>query len=172
MKRGKQAPETPRAGQAVALPASEKHRDVLTIEEEALLLAIVYPSDGVAKVLEGVTWLEERCQQAWDVLRDQVARGSVNVSEVLSTLPEATQQWLMQLGVEQRTYNHPLPVLEGLADGIRRQALVVKMQDLKQEIDSMIEGRMPMDTEKVQTYHDLSKRLKGSRPSREAPLHG
>ena len=56
----------------------------------------------------------------------------------------------------------------------QRQRQIQVWQQLKLEIDSMIEGRIPSDAEKIRQYNDLSKELKGTKPSfaQEAPFHG
>ena len=80
------------------------------------------------------------------------------------------------LALEQRTYDHPVETLKEMLQAWQRQQEAAQMQEMKKEIDSMIEGRIPMDARKAQAYHDLSRRLKGSRPSiiisPEAPTHG
>jgi DNA primase len=157
---------------APAANAARKPGAVLSLEEEIFLLAIHYPTDEVYQALVELPWLDPRCAEAWHALSPQIRRGAVNVSEVLGTLSEPAQQWLTQLALEQRTYPHPEAVLGGLVGALHRQREGVELQQLKQDIDRMIEGKTPMDTRKIQTYNDLSRRLKGSRPSREAPLHG
>ena len=50
----------------------------------------------------------------------------------------------------------------------RQQTQTQEWQTLKLEIDSMIEGRIPTDPQKIQQYHELSRHLKGSKPSLNA----
>jgi DNA primase len=173
MKRAKADNEStsiPTKAATVSVPA--KMGAVLPLEEEILLLALLYPTDAVYQMLVELPWQDERCRETWMAVCDQVRRGIVNVSEVLAGLPEMTQQWLTQLALQQRIYPHPEIVLAGFIEALHRQREGQQMQYLKAEIDRMIEGKTPMDTRKIQEYNDLSRRLKGSRPSREAPLHG
>jgi len=159
-----------KAAPAVAPVAREK--EILDTEEEMLLLAILYPSEPIARLLAPVEWKSANCAAAWDVIKGDVSRGAVNVSERLGMLSDDEARWLTQLALRERNYPDPAGMLDRLLAGLQRQHEAVQLQMLKQDIDAMIEGRKPMDAQKVQFYNDLSKRLKGSRPATEAPLHG
>lgn len=175
MKRLKVSGEEKKSAKVAELPA--KPNPVLSLEEEMILAAMLYPSHPVKEALEAVEWQEERCRQAWKGLRTSVADGTLQLSEVLGRMDETIQSWLTHLGLQQRQYAQPLSVVENLVVAWRRRQESVALASLKQEIDSMIDGRQPMDSKKVQTYNDLSRKLKGSSSTqdvrvREAPFHG
>jgi DNA primase len=149
---------------------------LLSIEEEMILVLLRHPSEAAQEVLEGVDWADRRCGEVWRVARTKLTGGTLLIAEVLQALSEEVQEWLTPLVLQERQYAQPHVMLEELSAAWRRQKEAGAWQDLKQEIDSMIEGRIPLDAQKVQQYNDLSKRLKGSKPDanilREAPLHG
>jgi len=163
------------AGQAV-LPKKPTPTTLLSIEEEILLLLLNHPSEEAERVAQTVAWLDKRCAETWKKIRTKLASGTLHVSEVLPLLSEETQEWLTPLAMQERAYAHPLALLEDLVGAWQRQAQAQEWQGLKGQIDSMIEGRIPLDPQKVKQYNDLSKRLKGSKPElnnlREAPFHG
>ncbi len=164
---------------ATPLPAGEKKpvlSGLVSIEEEMILLLLQHPSEQAKEVLEGLEWADRRCAEVWRVARTKWTGGALPIAEVLQGLSEEIQEWLTPLVLQERRYTHPHVMLGELSEAWRRQKEAGAWQDLKQEIDSMIEGRIPLDAQKVQRYNDLSKRLKGSKPDlntlREAPLHG
>ncbi len=137
-------------------------KTVLSIEEEILLLAISYPSEGVAQRVSGVDWREPNCRMAWGWLGAHVATGLVRLSELLSPRPEEEQAWLSALALENRHYAKPEETLEALLNAWSRQSEALQLSGLKKDIDAMITGQRPMDDGVVRLYNDLSKRLKGS----------
>jgi len=56
-------------------------------------------------------------------------------------------------------------VLRDFMVSAHRQKQTSDWMALKVEIDSMIEGRIPTDAQKIEQYHELSRQLKGSKPS-------
>ncbi len=144
-------------------PGAKAASALLSMEGEMLLLALLYPSAEVARALHGLEWHDTLCQQAWMALEEHVEEGSVNLPTLLPALPEDVQQWVTELALQQRKYSNPMGTLDELRASWKRQEETASFKDLKGEIDSMIEGRVPMDPEKIQVYNDLSRRLKGSR---------
>ncbi len=158
---------TPEDRAAIQRPVSEKKpvgTGLLSIEEEMILLALHYPSESLARILEAVAWEDKRCQEVWQAARTKLSGGTLQVSEVLSVVSEETQEWLTPLVLQQRETPHPAALLDDLVSAWQRQKEGHRWQELKGEIDSMIEGRIPLDAQKVQMYNDLSRRLKGSKP--------
>lgn len=144
-----------------------------TIEEELLLIAVLYPSEDVIHALNAVAWRDPRCAEVWQTARTSLSSGTFNVAEVMDRLSSECRDWAAALAMEERSYARPLQTLEELLDGWHRQQESRDWMQLKSEIDSMIEGKIPVDPAKIQRYHDLSKKLKGSKPSySEASLHG
>jgi DNA primase len=155
-----------------ALPPEGPSKAIRTLEEEMILLSMLFPSEWVARTLDTIAWREPASQEIWTLLRDQVAQGKQEVGEFLPKLSEPAQQRITRLAVEDRRYPDPARKLLEMVEGWQRQADAERLQTLKHEIDLMIEGQILSDPKKIQTYNDLSRRLKGSRTSREAPLHG
>ncbi len=145
-----------------AKPVDAPKTTLQSIEEEILILALLYPSAQAAERIDALLWKDARCQQAWDVLKTQVDAGAVKLTELLPSLSEDLQGWLMALALQQRSYTKPLENLQAYIDAYERQDVAIALQHMKADIDSMLEGRIPMDAQKVQIYHDLSRRLKGS----------
>jgi DNA primase len=176
MKRMKMAPDERPASTQTVLEKQAVSSSLLSIEEEMILLALHHPSEELGRALERVEWQDKRCFAVWRAARTKLASGTLQIGEVLSAVPEEVREWLTPLALQERQYAQPKMMLEDLAAAWRRQKDSQEWQELKGEIDSMIEGRIPLDAAKVQTYNDLSKRLKGSKPDvnnlREAPLHG
>jgi hypothetical protein len=158
------------------LPKKPATSGLLSIEEEMIVLALQHPSEEMGRMLDAIPLQEGRCRAVWQVMRTKLPGGTLYASEVLSGLPEDVRDWLTPLAIQERRYAQPLGMLADLAAAWQRQKDVLEWQALKAEIDSMIEGRIPLDAHKVQIYNDLSKRLKGSKSEltnlREAPLHG
>src|SRR6185312_4720574 len=53
---------------------------VLGVEEEMLLLALLYPSESVAAMLDAIVWQDPRCRQTWPALRTQVAQATLHLA--------------------------------------------------------------------------------------------
>ncbi len=159
---------------ATVVPFPPERRGVLlSLEEEILLLALLYPSEAVAENLETLAWRDARCAEVWKAIAGPVSDGAVRLGDVLPKLSESTQAWLTPLALQQRSYGAPLDRLYEFLESWRRQQASNELRDLQSEIDSMIEGRIPMDSRKIQNYNELSRRLKGSKIlPREAPFHG
>jgi DNA primase len=155
--------DQPRGTEIAAKTGVKPASTLLSLEEEMLLLALLHPSEEMATSLDSVSWTDERCKQIWSEVNSDVARATVQVSALLPTLPEDAQQWLTHLTMQPRQYPHPQDTLKELMMGWNRQQESNSLKMMKAEIDSMIEGKSPMDPHKVQAYNDLSKRLKGSR---------
>jgi DNA primase len=176
MKRLKLAPEDRYPSAQTELPKKPAPSSLLSIEEEMVLLLLHHPSEEAERLLQPVVWRDKRCAETWGVVRTKLASGALQVSEVLPLLSEDAQEWLTPLALQERSYPHPITLLEELAGSWQRQAQAQEWQGLKSDIDSMIDGRVPMDPGKIKQYNDLSKRLKGSKPElnnfREAPVHG
>jgi DNA primase len=149
---------SPAAAAPVATPST-----ILSLEEEMLLTAVLYPSGAVAAQLDGVQWTDGKCREAWDVLQPSILQGGVVLSEVLPQLSEQTQQWLLPLSLKQREYPRPEEMLGEMVAAWRKRQETLELGDLKKDIDRMIEGSIPLDAQKVQIYNDLTKRLKGSK---------
>jgi DNA primase len=149
---------------------AEKPSVLQSLEEEILLLALLYPSIDVANALDGFTWRDPRCEKAWDVLGTQVAQGALHLAEALSQLSPDLQDWLTPLAMEERTYRDPGEMLQRFIESWQRQGEALELNRLRMEVNSMIEGRIPMDAAKVEVFKDLSRRLKGS--PKEASIHG
>lgn len=150
-------------GLADSKASAAKSASFLSLEEEILLAAILYPSDEMRVLLDRFVWQDRRCRSAWAALRTQVAQGALHLSDAMSSLPEAEGEWLTRLALQTREYARPLDVLRELLDAWQRRQQAAQLKDLKAEIDRMIEGQMPVDSEKVRTYNDLSRTLKGSK---------
>jgi DNA primase len=176
MKRLKLAPEERTNPGQVVLPKKPVPTTLLSIEEEILLILLNYPSDAAEALIREIAWIDPRCAETWQVARTKLASGALHLSEVLPHLSEVTQEWLTPLALQERVHPHPMEILEDLVGAWKKQVESHEWQGLKGEIDSMIEGRIPLDPMKVKQYNDLSKRLKGSKPElnnlREAPFHG
>ena len=123
-----------------------------------------------------VAWIDQRCAEVWIASRTKMAAGTLHIPEVLAGVSAEVQEWLTPVILQERQYKQPNVMLEDLVTAWMRQKEVHEWQELKGEIDSMIEGRIPLNAQRVQHYNNLSKRLKGSKPDpdilREAPLHG
>jgi DNA primase len=149
---------------------------LLSIEEEMIMIVLQHPSEEVGRLLAEVEWLDKRCAEVWQIARTKLPDGALQISEVISALTEEIREWLTPLVLQERQYPHPNIVLAELAGAWRRQKEAALWKELKPEIDSMIEGRIPRDARKERLFHDLSRRLKGSKSEentlREAPLHG
>ncbi len=139
-----------------------------------LLVALLYPSPDIAEALSSLPWREKRCQKAWAAVGTQVAAGSLHLAEALARLTPELQEWLTPLAMEQRSYREASDMLKRFIDAWHRQSETLELGKLRQEIDSMLEGRIPMDPDKVAVFNDLSRRLKGSpkETPQEATLHG
>ncbi len=167
----KTRPEREKTGDAKA--ASFEKRSLLhSLEEEMLLLALLYPSAAVAEQLAAWPWQDERCGQAWRVLGTDVSNGTLHLADALSKLSEDFQDWLTPLAMEQRTYRDPLDMLQRFIESWKRHAETEELNRLGTEINSMLEGRIPMDGAKIEIFKDLSRRLKGSQKDMEATIHG
>ena len=82
------------------------------------------------------------------------------------------QNWLTPLMMEQRQYKEPLDMLRRFIESWQWQEETLALSRLRAEIDSMLEGLVPMDAQKLETFKDLSRRLKGSQNTLEASFHG
>jgi DNA primase len=153
-----------------AAPARNDKRALQSIEEEILLLALLYPSAEVAQALDGFAWREPRCEKAWDLLGTQVSEGTLHLADVVQQLSQDLQDWLTPLAMEERTYKVPIEMLQKFLESWQRQSETMQLDKLRTEVDSMIEGRIPMDPAKIEVFKDLSRRLKGS--PKEASIHG
>jgi len=140
-----------------------KRGSLLTLEEELLLLALLFPSDSVASRLDTVVWTDERCQLAWVVLGPAVHQGHLRIADSLSSLPETIRPWLTELALQTRQYTKAEDILEGLLTAWTRQKEALQFSEMKASIDAMISGVLPMDDAKVRLYNDLSRKLKGGR---------
>ncbi|MFA5975915.1 MAG: DNA primase [Elusimicrobiota bacterium] len=144
--------------------ASEEKQSVfLSLEEEILLAAILYPSGGVCEMLELFEWQDARCRSAWKVLKTRIGSGTLNLSDALPALPDDISEWITRLALQTREYAQPLDVMRELLGAWRRQQETTRLREMKPEIDRMINGQIPVDTQRVQTYNDLSRKLKGSK---------
>lgn len=163
MKKIKTEAQTPAGAGTAAKPAGVKPTStLLSVEEEMLLLALLHPSNAVAELLNTLQWTDVRCRQIWALVSPDVAQGTVQVSSLMGALPEDVQEWLTPLTMQQRHYANPQATLEELVAGWNRQQESIVLKGMKNEIDSMINGTIPLDPTKVQAYNDLSRRLKGS----------
>lgn len=162
------------AGASSAAPLPEKPSGLLSLEEEILLLALLHPSAEIYRSLAALSWQDPRCQQVWEGVGTSIQKGTFQLSEASSQLPEPVRDWLTALVFQQRAYPRPVDMLQEFLEAWRKQQDAAALVRLQPEINSMIEGRIPMDSQKVQVYNDLSRRLKGSKStlSTEAPLHG
>lgn len=145
-----------------------------SVEEELFLLALLYPSAEVAETLSALPWRDERCRKAWEVVGTGIAEGTLHLAEAMAGLSEDLQSWLTPLAMEQRDYRDAQDMLSRFLDAWHRQEETLELGRLRQEIDAMLEGRTPMDRDKVAVFNDLSRRLKGSSKEtpQEATLHG
>ena len=163
-----------RAQGSEIVPSAERS-SLYSLEEEILLLALLYPSAAIAGALESFTWREDRCRQAWAAVGTQIAGGALHLAEALSTLSEDLQGWLTPLAMAQREYKDPAEMLRRFRESWQRREETVELGRLCVEIDAMLEGRQPMDPQKVDVFNNLSRRLKGS-PKEisvgEASIHG
>jgi len=176
MKRLKLTPEERFSKTTTEAPKKAPVSSLLSIEEEMILLTLHYPSEEVVGVLDPVTWQDKRCAEVWQAVRTKAAAGALQLSEVLPGLIEETQEWLTPLSLQERQVPNATAKAQELAASWRRQKEIREWLELKVEVESMIEGRIPHDLQKEKSYHDLSRRLKGSKTDlnivREAPLHG
>ncbi len=147
---------------ANAVKPAERPNALYTLEEEILLLALLYPSSGMADALTGFPWRDARCQQAWEVLGTQVSSGTLHIADAIGRLSQELQDWLTPLVMEQRSYRDPMDMLKRFVGDWQRQQEAGELDRLRDEINSMLEGRVPLDTQKVEYFKDLSRRLKGS----------
>ena len=138
------------------------------IEEEMLLTALLYPSDGAAKLLKDAAWTDARCAQVWQRIAADVENGQKPGPALLSGLDEPTRAWFEGLAMQERSYNDPLAVLRDFMESANRQRQTNEWLALKAEIDSMIEGRIPTDAQKIEQYHALSRQLKGSKQQQQS----
>jgi DNA primase len=150
----------------------ETARTLLSLEEEMLLLALLYPSAEIASLLSGWPWLNERCHKAWGALGTQVAEGTLHVADLLPSLSDDLQTWLTPLVLEERTYRDPVESLRKFILSWKRDAEGREWLQLQGDINSMLEGRIPMDPSKIEIFKDLSRRLKGTPKDMEASIHG
>jgi hypothetical protein len=148
--------ETPKEGQAAP------RTGLRSLEEELLLVALLYPSADVYRHLKAFPWRQPECQTVWAELGTSIETGSLHLADVLSRLPISLQEWLTPIAMEQRFYREPLHALRQFIEAWQRQEEVTQLNQLRQEVDSMLEGRMPLDQHKVNVFKDLSRRLKGS----------
>ena len=128
-----------------------------------LLLALLYPSEQAAALLDGIAWEDSRCQQAWPILRTFLVRGAFQLSDALTAVPEPLHEWLTILAMRQRSYPQPAAMLEEMRAAWRRRQQTGALQDLKADVESMIDGKIPLDARKIQVYNELSRELKGSK---------
>lgn len=154
----------PQPAQEIKLSSSAKPTSsaLLTVEEEIFVLTLLYPSAAAAKLLDPVVWKDPRSHQVWLALRSAVASGTVQLPDILPSLSQEIQDWLTSLAMQRRSYARPLETLHAFLETCEKQQMTAVLKTMQTEIDSMIEGRVPMDAKKVQQYHDLSRRLKGS----------
>jgi DNA primase len=163
------------SGLQVQEPSPEKIAPAPRIEEEMLLTALLYPSEAAAQMLVTMEWTDARCRQVWTEIQPIVTNGQKPGPGMLTGLDPSTRSWFEGLAMQERDYGEPLSVLRDFMESARRQQQTLDWQQLKLEIDSMIEGRIPSDAQKIQRYNELSRHLKGSKPSlnaQEAPFHG
>ena len=145
--------------------ATEKIIPVPRIEEEMILVALLYPSEAAAQALQSMEWTDARCQQLWQAIQPVIVEGQKPGPNVVSRLDVATRNWFEGLMMQEREYAEPLSVLRDFMVSAHRQKQTSDWMALKVEIDSMIEGRIPTDAQKIEQYHELSRQLKGSKPS-------
>jgi DNA primase len=150
--------------EAAGAPAKriEVPSTLTTLEEEILLLALLYPSAAMADALTGFPWRDTRCQQAWDVLGTQVSTETLHIADAINKLSQELQDWLTPLVMEQRSYRDPMDMLKRFIGDWQRHQESGELDKLRDEINSMLEGRAPLDAQKVEYFKDLSRRLKGS----------
>jgi len=157
-----------------AEPGAAPKSALCSLEEEILLLALLYPSKAVGDALESFPWQQERCSKAWSALGTSVSDGTLHLADILPGLSADLQDWLTPLAMEQREYRDPAEMLKQFMEAWHRQEESLELSRLRPEIDSMLEGRTPMDSQKLEIFKDLSRRLKGSAKEmqREAMIHG
>jgi DNA primase len=141
---------------------AEQPQFLLSLEEEILLLALLYPSAPVYDRLKAFDWQNEQCRQVWDVAAPAVEKMHVNLSELLPQMDVAVSEWVTSLMPRMYEHARPEDALEHFLDAWQRQRDTAHLQSLRGDIDSMIEGRIPMDGTKVRIYNELSRKLKGS----------
>ncbi len=165
-------PPTPTTASA----PSEALPGIVPLEEELLVLFLRHPSDEGRTMLDSLAWRTPPCAEVWKMARTQAAEGTFPLADLLGALPENTRDWLSARLMQDRQYTKPAALMQELMESWRKSQEHQEWQDLKQDIDAMIEGRLPQDAQKIQHYNSLSRRLKGSKPdlniSREASLHG
>jgi DNA primase len=156
---------------AAQAPVLEKSSSLYTIEEDILLLAIWYPSVAIREALSAFPWRDERCKKAWAAVGTSSGSASLKLADLLPQLPEDLQNWLTPLAMAQRDYKDPPDMLKKFLEAWQRQEEVSELNRLRADVDAMLDGRIPMDLAKMETFKDLSRRLKGS-PKQEASIHG
>jgi len=144
------------------------------LESELLLAALLFPSETVARALDALEWSENRCHVAWQAIRSDISQGQKPGPNAVASLEGDIQNWVTGLATQERQYDKPEDVIVSLLSAIERQKQTQTWQQLKVEIDEMIEGRKPSDPDKIRRYNDLSKQLKGTKTlfAQEAPSHG
>jgi len=135
------------------------------IEEEVLLAVLLYPSEEAAKIVARLNWTDARCAEVWQKIQKDVADGKKPGTQLVSDLDESTRGWFEGLAMQERDYAEPLSVLRDFVLSSDRQQQTTEWALLKQDIDSMIEGRIPTDAQKIEKYNALSRKLKGSKPT-------
>jgi DNA primase len=130
-------------------------RIVRNIEEEMLQIICQYPE--LAAEVDKSVFKDARNQKIFGM----ISEGTV-ISDISKNLEEAETAWFTELVLEEKVYSYPRQVLAGLVRNLECKDLECKRKVLEREVIEMINGTVPFDNNKVETYKDLNRQLKGS----------
>jgi DNA primase len=130
-------------------------RAIRSAEEEIVQLVAAHPHLRAA--VKETLFRQERCRMVYSLLFKDVP-----VSEIVNHLDEETMRWFTELVLEEKSYAAPEQMLNDLLRDLQQKDLEKRRQELEKEVVQMINGRIPVDKEKIEQYRDLNRQLKGS----------
>jgi len=137
---------------------------VRPIEEEMLQMLIQYPELGVYVKKSQIAFDDPRCQLVMTQWKEEgdLTESSI-FKKILGRFDRQTAEWLSALALEEKKFQHPLVVFEGLLESHHRRLQESHRRDLAFVVHQMLEGTLPRDDKKIGEFQKLTKSLKGSK---------
>jgi len=137
---------------------SKKDIEIFSAEEEIIYLCLYYPN--LIKIVPEDIFSDERCIRIFKLISKN--SDSINIAELVNSIDEDTSCWLRKLIFVERQYTQPELILKNLIKDLMFKKEEEKRRTLEIEIVPMLEGKIPVDLNKLDKYHKLTKVLKGT----------
>lgn len=128
---------------------------IRSAEEEILQLVSAFPE--FAASVKPEIFSGEKNRKVFELLRQGTA-----AADMIKQFDEEDIGWLTELMLEEKSYQSPRQTLEALAKDIRKKELEMQRQKLEGEVNRMLVGQIPVDSNKIELYNSITKQLKGS----------